>query len=430
MTRRVVITGIGVVSPIGVSRERFWHACLEGRSGVRRLDSPWVTDTGLATQIGAPVRDFDPTRHGIPAKDARLLDRVSQFGIVAALEALTDAALAFEPDPEREGESRIAGVDPARVATIVGSGIGGLTTVEQSHGTWRETRSKSAVKRYALPMLIPNAPAGQIAIRTGARGECKALSTACAAGTMALGDAFRILRDGEADLALAGGTEAFVTDHDAYGLMGFDRLHTMSTRNAEPERASRPFDRDRDGFVLGEGAGVLVLETEDHARSRGVRSYARIAGYATNCDARSMMQLDESGRSIVALVEAALRSAGLERDAVEAISAHATSTPLNDKTEAKALRAFFGARTDAILVTGLKSMTGHAIAASGPMETAASVLSLQEGILAPTINYDTPDPECDLDVVANRPRRAATRVCLKLSYGFGGHNACLVLARD
>ncbi len=430
MTRHVLITGIGVVSPIGVSRKRFWQACLAGRSGVRRLDSPWVRETGLATQIGAPVADFDPEQLGIPAKDARLLDRVCQFGIVAALEALGDAGLGFEADPERDGESRIAGIDPARVATIIGSGIGGLTTVEQSHGTWRETRSKSAVKRYALPMLIPNAPAGQIAIRTGARGECKALSTACAAGTMAIGDAFRILRAGEADVALAGGAEAVVSDHDAYGLMGFDRLHTMSTRNQDPERASRPFDLHRDGFVLGEGATILVLEAQEHAQARGATSYARVAGYATNCDARSMMQLDESGRSIVALLDGALRSAGLEREAVDAISAHGTSTQLNDKTEARAIRAHFGPHTDRIAVTGLKSMTGHGIAASGPLETAAAALSLREGVLAPTINYETPDPDCDLDVVANKPRTADVRVCLKLSYGFGGHNACLVLARD
>jgi len=430
MTRHVVITGIGVVSPIGVSRERFWQACLAGRSGVRRLDSPWVRETGLATQIGAPVADFDATHLGIPAKDARLLDRVTQFGIVAALEALGDAGLGFEADPERDGESRIAGVDPARVATVVGSGIGGLTTVEQSHGTWRETRSKSAVKRYALPMLIPNAPAGQIAIRIGGRAECKALSTACAAGTMAIGDAFRILSANEADVALAGGAEAVVSDHDAYGLMGFDRLHTMSTRNDEPEKASRPFDLHRDGFVLGEGAGILVLETEEHAKARGAKIYARIAGYATNCDARSMMQLDESGRSIVALLENALKSAELPKEAVDSISAHATSTQLNDKTEARAIRGHFGPHADRIAVTGLKSMTGHAIAASGPLEAAAAAMSLEHAILPPTINYETQDPECDLDIVANKPRTAKTSVCLKLSYGFGGHNACLVLARD
>ena len=430
MTRRVVITGIGAVSPIGVSRERFWQACLDGRSGARRLDSPWVTDTGLATRIGAPVDDFDATAHGIPSKDARVLDRVSQFGLVAAYEALADTRLALEPDPDRDGAMRIAGIDSRRVATIIGSGIGGLSTIEESHGVWRDTRSKSGVKRYALPMLIPNAAAGQIAIATGARGECKALSTACAAGTMALGDAFRILRAGEADVVMAGGTEAIVSDHDAYGLMGFDRLHTMSKRNDEPERASRPFDRDRDGFVLGEGAAVLVLETDEHARARGVKSYASIVGYATNCDARSMMQLDESGISIVELIEAALRSAGIGRDDVEAISAHATSTLLNDRTEAKAIRALFGDRTDAIPVTGLKSMTGHAIAASGPLETAAAALGLRDGVMAPTINQETPDPECRIDVVANRPRRHAARVCLKLSYGFGGHNACLVLAKD
>jgi 3-oxoacyl-[acyl-carrier-protein] synthase II len=268
-----------------------------------------------------------------------------------------------------------------------------------------------------------------VAIRFGARGECKAISTACAAGTMALGDAWRLLGSGEADVVIAGGAEGVVGDHDAYGLMGFDRLRTLSTRNDEPERASRPFERDRDGFVLGEGAAMLVLEREEHAAARGARAYAVVVGYGSNCDAHSMMQLDETGESIAAVIGAALRSAGLGPDDVDYVSAHGTSTLLNDKTEAKALRAVFGNRCDDIAVTGLKSMTGHAIAASGPMEAAAAVLSIDRGLLTPTINYDHPDPECDVDVVANRPREARPEVCLKLSYGFGGHNACLVLAR-
>jgi 3-oxoacyl-[acyl-carrier-protein] synthase II len=427
MASTVVITGIGVISPLGQTRDSFWRACLEGCSGVVRLESDWVNETGLTSRIAAVVRDYEPQAAGLAPKEARFLDRTTLFALGAAGEALRDAGLSVEEDPRGRGRLRVADLDPVRLATVVGSGIGGLSSLESSHAAWRETRSKTAVKRYSLPMLIPNAPAGQVAIRFGAKGECKALSTACSAGTMALGDAWRLLRDGQADVALAGGTEGVAADLDAYALMGFERLKTLSTRNDEPERASRPFDRERDGFVLGEGAAVLVLEREEHARARGIAPYATVAGYASNCDAHSMMQLDESGETIVALMEAALRSARMPPERVNFISAHGTSTKLNDKTEARALRALFGARCDEIPVTGLKSMTGHAIAASGPMETAAAALSIREGRLTPTINYEFPDPECNVDVVANRPRSHSIEACLKLSYGFGGHNACLVL---
>ncbi len=420
MMSRVVVTGIGVVSPIGNSRPLFWQACLEGRSGARRLDSPWVTQTGLATSFAATVGAYAPEDAGVDPKQARVIDRTTLFALGAAREALADAGLT---------DGALEALGRRRVATVIGSGIGGLTSFEVSHAEWHRTRSKTTIKRYALPMLIPNAPVGQVAIRFGAQGECKSISTACAAGTMALGDAWRLLCSGEADVAIAGGAEGVADDFDAYGLMGFDRLRTLSTRNDEPQRASRPFDRQRDGFVLGEGAAILVLEREEQARARGARLYGVVAGYAANCDAHSMMQLDESGDSIVALIDAALRSARLGRGDVDYVSAHGTSTPLNDKTESKALRKVFGSRCDRIPVTGLKSMTGHAIAASGPLEAAAALLSLERGLLAPTINYDHPDPECDLDVVANRPREQAASACLKLSYGFGGHNACLVLTR-
>jgi len=427
MDSSIVITGIGVVSPLGHTRDAFWKACLAGRSGVVALDSIWVTETALSSRIAAVIRDYDLEAAGIKPKDARFMDRVVLFALGAAGEALRDAGLDLVEEPGKKGRLRVAGLDPYRLATVVGSGIGGLTSLEISHTAWHETRSKTAVKRYALPMLIPNAPAGQVAIRFGARGECKALSTACAAGTMALGDAWRILRDGEADVVIAGGTEGVAEDRDAYALMGFERLKTLSTRNDDPQGASRPFDRERDGFVLGEGAAVLILEREEHARARGAEPYARIAGYAANCDAHSMMQLDESGETIVALMKAALRSARVPAERVNFISAHGTSTQLNDRTEARALRSFFGGRCDDLPVTGLKSMTGHAIAASGPTETAAAALSMRESLLTPTINYEYPDPECDVDVVANRPREHAVDACLKLSYGFGGHNACLVL---
>lgn len=429
MAFRAAITGIGVVSPIGCSRKRFWQACLAGRSGVRRLDTPWVTETGLSSQIAATIDDFDPQTAGIEPRQRRVLDRTSMFALGAAGEAVHDAGFRLEPSPDGKERPKLNGLDPTRLATVIGSGIGGITSLEISHALWRETRSKNSVKRFSLPMLIPNAAAGEVAIRFGARGECKAVSTACAAGTMAIGDAWRILERGEADVVLAGGVEGAASDADAYSLLGFERLNTLSRRNDEPQRASRPFDRDRDGFVFGEGAAILVLEREEHARARGAKVYAVIAGYASNCDARSMMQLDETGESVVALIRAALQSARVAPGDVDYVSVHGTSTLLNDRTEARALRLMFGDRCDDLPVTALKSMTGHAIAGSGPMETAAAALALYHGILPPTINYDTPDPECPVLVVANRTWERQANVCLKLSYGFGGHNACLVLTR-
>jgi 3-oxoacyl-[acyl-carrier-protein] synthase II len=427
--RRVVITGIGVVSPIGLTRDAFWNACQEGRSGAVRLDSPWVTGTDLSTRIAAPVRGFEPRAEVIPPKQLAVLDRTSQFALAAAHEALVDAGFGLVEASEKRGRLLLDGIDPSRVATIIGSGIGGLSTLEASHALWREKRSKTPVKRYSLPMLIPNSPAGQVAIRFGAEGECKSISTACAAGTMSIGDGWRLVRGGEADVVLAGGAEGVAGDEDAYALMGFERLHTLSTRNDDPQGASRPFDLHRDGFVLADGAAVLVLESEASARARGARVYAELAGYATNCDAHSMMQLDDSGRSILELIRAALRAADIDASAVQHVSAHGTSTIANDRTESKALRLAFGARAGEITVTALKSMTGHAIGGSGPMEAAALAMSIRDGLLIPTINYETPDPECEVNLVANQCRAADTEVALKLSYGFGGHNACLVLAR-
>ena len=424
---RVVITGIGVVSPIGVGREPFWEACLEGRSGATRLETPWVRDTGLATQIACTLEGFDPVAAGVPKKQVNLLDRTTWFTLASAGEALVDAGFTLTPNPDNRNQLLVEGADPRRLTTHIGSGIGGVNTLEATHAIWRAAKSKNAVKRYTLPMLIPNAPAGQVAIRFGAKGECKAVCTACAAGTMALGDAWRLLSCGEADVAIAGGAEGFAADHDAYALMGFDRLRTMSTRNDDPQHASRPFDKLRDGFVLGEGAAVLVLEREEHAQARGAKPYAFIDGYASNCDAGSMMQLDETGESIVALIRTALDSAGRDVSEVAHVNAHGTSTVLNDKTESLALRKLLGPRYDSVSVTALKSMTGHAIGASGAMETAALALSIQRGVITPTINYEVPDPECDVDLVANQPREQRPALAVKLSYGFGGHNACLVL---
>lgn len=421
MAARVVITGIGVVSPIGTTREEFWRSCLAGRSGARRLDTPWVSATDISAKIAATVEGYGAAEAGISAKLMRTLDRTSLFAIGAAREAWIDGGL---------GDVAGNGFDRRRLGIVIGSGIGGLGSLELAHGLWHEQRSKLPIKRYALPMLIPNAPAGQVAIEFGARGECKAISTACAAGTMAIGDGWRMLIHGEADLVLAGGADGVAGDHDAFGLMGFDRLKTLSTRNDEPQRASRPFDRDRDGFVLSEGGAVLLLEREEHARARGAKIYAAIAGYAANCDGYSMMQPDESGETVRDLIEGALRSARIAPGDVDHISAHGTSTQVNDRMEARAFGLAFGARAARIPVTALKSMTGHAIGASGPLEVAALAMSMRAGQLTPTINYEHPDPDCPLDIVAGGPRAMRSRVALKTSYGFGGHNACLVLTSD
>ncbi len=423
---RVVITGVGVVSPIGTDRESFWQACLAGRSGAVALDGDAVA--GLSTRIGSPIRDFEPREKGVPGRQVSLLDRTTHFGLAASHEALLDAGYALEPHPTRRDQLTVCGVDPWRLGTSLGSGIGGITTLEISHANWIGEFNPTAVKRYSLPMLIPNAAAGQIAIRFGARAECKALSTACAAGTMALGEAWRSLSRGEADVMLAGGAEGVAGDHDMYCLMGFDRLKTMSTRNDDPTRASRPFDKNRDGFVIGEGAAMLVLERESFARARGARIYAAISGYASNCDAHSMMQIDDTGEAIRRLIEQALETADAGAGDVDHVNAHGTSTVLNDRTEAKVFRELFAARAGDVSVTALKSMTGHGIGASGPMESAALALSMERGVITPTINYETPDPEAEVNLVANKPLESRPRLAVKTSYGFGGHNACLVFS--
>lgn len=426
MKEAVWVTGLGIVSPLGLGVPEFWESCMAGRSAARVLKADWVA--GLSTKIAADIEEFDPIAAGLEKAHARNLDRTSQFAVAATMEALRDAGLTLSRSETRKRALQVDGVDPVRLGSIVGSGIGGLSAFEAAHGAWHQSRDKDKVKRYALPMLIPNAPAGQVALHVGAQAECKAISTACAAGTMAIGDAFRILGRGEADVMIAGGADGVAGDDDGFGLMGFERLKTLSTRNEDPQAASRPFDRDRDGFVLGEGAGFLILERESHARARGVRPYAVVSGYAANCDAHSMMQLDESGNSIHRLIDSALRDAEMIPADIDAVSAHGTSTIVNDRTESTAIRKTFGSRTGEVAVTGLKSMTGHAIAASGPMEAAAAVLAYREGFLAPTINYDTPDPECDIAVIANAPLRKTPQGTLKLSYGFGGHNAALIFA--
>ncbi len=321
--------------------------------------------------------------------------------------ALEDADLSVSVVDRKKGRTRIDQVDPSRLAVVLGTGIGGVSTIETSHRNWTTTYDRGRCKRYSLPMLIPNAPAAQIAIRYGAEGECKAVTTACAAGTMATGDAWRLLAAGDADVVITGGTEALLTGSRGYPLMGFDLLRTLTTRNDAPQKASRPWDRERDGFLLGEGACVLILERMDFAKARGAKVYAEVAGYATNCDAFSIMMLEPEGRKIADLMRALLARTGHAPGDIDYINAHGTSTIPNDRLETKVIKEVFGARAAGIAISSTKSLTGHAIGASGAIEAAATAMTIATGVIHPTINLDNPDPECDLDYVPHRARRSA-----------------------
>jgi 3-oxoacyl-[acyl-carrier-protein] synthase II len=429
MTSTVAITGLGPVTSIGIGKAAFWKGAVAGESGGRSLDWPAEILATIGSRIGAPVASFDPAQYGIPAKDLEILDPASQFALAGVHLALEDAGLPTTLVDRKKGRLKVDQVDPSRLAVILGTGIGGITTTESSHENWLRAYDRAHCKRYSLPMLIPNAPAAQVAIRFSAEGECKAITTACAAGTMAIGDAFRALRSGDADVVLTGGTEALLTGSGGYPLIGFDLLRTLTTRNDEPRRASRPWDKDRDGFLLGEGAGILVLERAEFARARGARIYAEIAGYSTNCDAYSIMMLDPEGRKIADMMRALLRGADHAPGDIGYINAHGTSTLPNDRIETKVFHEVFGAHAGSLKISSTKSMTGHAVGASGGIEAIATALSLATGVIAPTINLDTPDPECDLDYVPNRAREERVQVAISNSYGFGGHNAGLLLRR-
>ena len=418
----VVITGLGPITSIGCGVAAFWDGIRRGASGVRRLEFPWFRSRGFRSRLGAPVDDPDPAALGLSPREADLLDPASRFALAAAALALEDAG--FSPRSSEALES----VDADRVGVVLGTGIGGLCTLEESHRAWVLGERFSGTLRYALPMLIPNALPAQVAIRFGFRGENKTVSTACAAGTMAIGDAYRLVRDGVLDVALAGGVEKTLSDVDGYGLLGFDLLRTLSTRNDEPERASRPFDADRDGFVLGEGAGLLVLEREEHARARGARAYARIAGYAATCDAHSMMQPEPGGGQIVRAMRAALADADLAPGDVGYVNAHGTATRRNDPQEAEAIHRVFGRKSADVLVNSTKAMTGHAIGAAGGIEAITTALSLARGLVHRCVNLDRPDPACDLNLPREN-RDVSPLAAMSNSFAFGGHNACLVLVR-
>ncbi|MDQ7829146.1 MAG: beta-ketoacyl-ACP synthase II [Armatimonadota bacterium] len=410
MRRRVVVTGLGVVSPVGTGLERFWGALVEGRPGVRRISR--FDPTGLPTQIAAEVVDFDPTDF-MDRKEARRNDRFVQFGYAAARMALEDAGLVITPQ------------NATRVGVMIGSGIGGAITWEEQHHIL-QTRGPDRISPFFIPMIIMNMASGITSILTGAKGPNSCVVTACATGGNAIGDAMRVIQRGEADAMIAGGTEAAITP---LSVAGFCAMRAMSTRNDDPARAVRPFDATRDGFVMGEGAGVVVLEALEVAERRGARIYAELVGYGMSADAYHITQPDPEADGAARSMWNALQDAGLAPEQVDYINAHGTSTPYNDKTETLAIRRVFGDHAYRLAVSSTKSMTGHLLGAAGGVEFIACVLAIDRGVIPPTINYEHPDPECDLDYVPNRARPARVEVAMSNAFGFGGHNAILIVRR-
>ncbi len=409
--KKVVITGIGVISPIGIGKKEFTNSLRIGVSGVDKISSFDVTE--FETKIAAEVKNFNPEEF-IDKKKIRRMDRFCQFAFAAAKMAIEDAELNLQNE------------NLDRIGVIIASGIGGIATIEREMKVLL-TKGPSRISPFLIPMEISNIAAGEIAIHYGFRGPNYAVTSACASSNHAIGDALRILRYGDADVVIVGGSEAAITP---LGLGGFCAAKALSTRNDEPKKASRPFDKNRDGFVMGEGAAVFVLETEEHAIKRNAsKIYAELAGYAATDDAYHITAPREDGSTQALCMKLALQDAGLSPQEVEYINAHGTSTPLNDKYETLAIKLAFGEYAYKIPISSTKSMTGHLLGAAGAVELAAILVCMENNFIHPTINYEEPDPECDLDYVPNVAREQKFDVALSNSFGFGGHNAVIVVKR-
>lgn len=409
LKHRVVISGMGVMTSLGKDLDTFWNNLMAGKSGVSLIESFDVSE--YPTRIAASIKDFKPEDY-IDRKEARRMDRFVQFGLAAAQLALKDAGLNIVDDTDSE-----------RVGVIVGSGIGGLGTWEEQHNILLEKGPKR-VSPFFIPMMIANMASGQISMLTGAKGPNTTTVTACATGTHSIGDSFKLIQRGDADVMICGGAEATIRPT---GMAGFCALRAMSTRNDEPERASRPFDLDRDGFVMGEGAGVLILESLEHALKRDAHIYAEVIGYGMSGDAHHMTDPDPDGAARCMI--RAVRDAGIEPSDIEYINAHGTSTPIGDISETTAIKRMLGSHAPNVPVSSTKSMTGHLLGAAGGVEAVICGLTLEHGMIPPTINLDNQDPECDLDYVPNVPRKADVQVAMSNSFGFGGHNASIVLRK-
>ncbi|HOA24397.1 MAG TPA: beta-ketoacyl-ACP synthase II, partial [Aggregatilineales bacterium] len=406
--RRVVITGLGAVTPVGNSAEATWQSLVSGQSGVSGITRFDASD--LRTRIAAEVKDFDPVAL-FGAREARRMDRFTQFALAAALEALDDSGLTINES------------NAARVGAIIGSGIGGVgTLIEEAYKAVE--KGEQWTSPHMVPMILPDTAPGKIAIELGARGPNMSIATACASSTNAIGEAAATIQRGAADVIITGGAEAGILK---LVIAGFSNMGALSQRNDEPERASRPFDRDRDGFVAGEGATILILESEEHARARGARIYAEVLGYGASADAYHITAPLENGEGAIIAMKQALATAGIQPSDVDYLNAHGTSTDLNDRSETRAIKHVFGEAAYDLPISSTKSMTGHLMGAAGALEALACVMAIQTNCIPPTINYENPDPELDLDYVPNEARSVDVRIAMSNSFGFGGHNASLVI---
>ena len=410
MNRRVVITGMGVITPIGRELETFWNNLLEGRSGI--VDISRFDTTGYDCTIAGEVRDFDPKPVFNNPKEHKRTDRFTHFAMAAAKSAMADAGIDMEK------------VVRERFGVLVSSGIGGLKTLEDQHSALVD-KGPDRVSAFTIPMLISNMASGIISMEFGLRGPNMCIVTACATSNNAIGEAWRIIKFGDADIFLAGGSEAAVIP---IGLGGFSAMKALSTRNDEPQRASRPFDRDRDGFVIGEGGGVVVVEELEHAKARGAKIYCELAGYGLSGDAYHMTAPPPDGEGAARAMNMALKHASIGPEQVDYVNAHATSTGLGDICETRAIKTVFGEHArSGLAISSTKSMTGHLLGGAGAIELAACALAIRDGKIPPTINLDNPDPECDLDYTAHVAKEKRVRVAVNNSFGFGGHNATLVV---
>ena len=407
---RVVVTGMGAITPIGNSVKEFWASCLAGKSGIDILTS--FDHSAYPIHIAGEIKNFDPEEH-MDRRDARRMARFSQFAIAATHEAIKHAELDMDE------------VERTRVGVLIGNGIGGLVETQEAVRTM-DARGGMKIDPFYYPKMLPNMAAAHIALHIGAKGYNNTVITACAAGTQALGDALDLVRAGRVDVAIAGGTEATLCET---GLAGFAVIRALSSHNEEPEKASRPFDAERDGFVASEAAGIFVLENLDHARARKAPILAELAGYGAGNDAYHVVAPSEDGEGAANAMRWALDDAGVDPAQVDYINAHGTSTKLNDASETLAIKRVFGEDAYRVPISATKSMIGHSFGAAGAVESIAAVQTIQTGMIHPTINYEHPDPECDLDYVPNKARRADVDVVLKNSFGFGGQNACLVFKR-
>ncbi len=408
--QRVVVTGLGAVTPIGNTVDDYWEGLTSASNGVEAIT---LFDAAQhACRFAAEVKNFDPSGF-IEPKDAKRWDRFCKFGVVAAKQALADSGLTITPD------------NAHRIGVSIGSGVGGLLTMETQAHVLKD-KAPGRVSPFTVPMMIPNMATGLAAIALGAKGPSSAIATACAAGSNAIGDAFQLLQLGKADAMICGGAESAITP---LGVAGFASAKALSFRNDDPATASRPFDKTRDGFVIGEGSGILVLETLAHAEARGATILAEIVGYGTTCDAHHITSPTPGGVGGAAAMRLALEDGGIAADSVDYVNAHGTSTPANDSNETAAIKSALGSRANDIPVSSTKSMTGHLLGGSGGIEAVACVLALRNGVVPPTINYNNPDPECDLDVVPNTARELTLGTVLSNSFGFGGHNVCLAFRR-